>query len=144
MAIETSVYSGGMRTTTYDSKNIFILNNETEIGRINNEDYDDITYPAGTVMGRIATTNMLTPITSEASDGSQFPIGVLHTETTVPAGETVNATIVISGHVDASLLILQGSDTLNTVVSLRTIRDRIKSDSAGIILKPVKDLGPTL
>lgn len=99
-----------------------------------NSTYNPITYPAGTVMGVIATTGIAVPMTSGASDGSQYPIGILAEDYTVDEGQSVNIAIMVRGRVRQDMLILQGSDTLSTVVGSRRIFERIGSDSVGILI----------
>jgi hypothetical protein len=52
----------------------------------------------------------------------------------VDYGESANITICIGGDVAEELVLLQSPDTLETVVSSRTIRDRIAGDTLGIKL----------
>jgi len=99
-----------------------------------NSTYVDATILAGTVMGVIATTGKVVPMTSGASDGSQFPIGILAQDYTVEAGSTSSLSIMVQGWVRQDMILLQGSDTLSTVVSSRRIFERIGSDSCGIII----------
>lgn len=120
--------------TNYDRSKTFVWNPRTEVGNYTNSTYDAVTLAEGTLMGRIASSNLLTPLTSGASDGSQFPVGVVITDTTVEAGDTSEITIVVAGDMDENKLVLQGSDTLATVISGRTIRDRIGADTVGIKL----------
>ena len=85
-------------------------------------------------MGRISASGLIIPLTSGASDGSQFPLGVLLEDTTIEGGDTQELTIAVAGDVVESKIKLQGSDTLNTVISGRRIRDRIGADTVGIKL----------
>lgn len=117
-----------------DTSKVFLWNRRSQPGEIQNSDlYDPVTHPEGTVMGRISASGLLTPFTSGASDGSQFPIGVLISDVTVEEGDTVQCFICDDGDVAAEQLIFQGSDDLDTVVSNRQVRDWLKS--AGI--KPI-------
>lgn len=100
----------------------------------NNATYDPITLPAGTVMGVIAATGYVVPMTSAASNGSQFPIGILAEDYTIDEGDTINMAVMVRGRVREDMLILQGSDALTTVVSSRRIFERIGSDSVGILI----------
>jgi hypothetical protein len=61
---------------------------------------------------------------------------VLTSDITVAAGTTWNATVqyCCSGQVAQEKIGFSGTDTLTTVVSLRTLEDRIGSDTVGIIL----------
>jgi len=94
------------------------------------------TIAAGLVFGRISATNLALPLKSDASDGSQFPVGVLMNESIVIAiAGTVTITVCITGKVNEDELIFEnGTDTLATAISSRTLRDRLASDTAGIIL----------
>lgn len=136
----TNTVSGGMLISNRDASKMFLFNNDYISGNVNNSDYDDLTLPAGTLMGRISATGLLTPLASGASDGSQFPVGILATDYTIGAGDTIEVRICVSGEVDENMIELQGSDTLNTVISSRRLRDRIGSDTVGIILRSVEEL----
>lgn len=120
--------------TNYDRSNTFVWNIRTEVGNYTNSTYDDVTLAKGTLMGRIAATNLLTPLTSGASDGSQFPVGIILADTVIEAGDTAEITICVAGDVVADKIVFQGSDDLDTVVSNRTLRDRIGADTVGIKL----------
>jgi hypothetical protein len=113
---------------------VFLWNRRSQPGQINNSDlYDPETYPEGTVMGRISATGLLAPFTSGASNGSQFPIGVLVGTHIVEEGATNNVFICDDGDVAAEQLIFQGSDDLDTVVSGRQVRDWLKLAGVKVI-----------
>jgi hypothetical protein len=122
------------RITNFDTTKTFVWNPRTTTGTYENSTYDDVTLLQGTLMGRIASTGMLVPLTSGASNGSQFPVGILLADTVIEGSSEKQITIAVSGDVDESKIVLQGSDTLNTVISGRTIRDRIGGDTVGIKL----------
>jgi len=140
MSIESSSYSGGIRTTKYDTAKLCLFNNSFASGEVNNEDYADLVLETGTVMGRVSATGALVPLESAASDGSQYPVGVLAGNYTIADGDTQEVRIVTGGEIDASLLIFQGSDDLDTVVSGKQLRDRLASDTVGLILQDVDQL----
>jgi len=141
MGLESSSYAGGMRTSQYDYSKIFIFGNSFADGQINNSTYDDVTHPIGTLMGRVSATGLLVPCATGASDGSQYPVGVLADEYTVPDGETINVRICTAGEVDENKIVFDGSDDFDTVVESKTMRDRIGSDTVGIVLKSIDELG---
>lgn len=120
--------------TNYDISKIFVGNNKYDTGNYTNSTYDDVELAAGTLMGRIASTNKLVPHDSSASDGSQFPVGVLATDYTVLAGDNAVLTICVAGDVVEDKITLADGDTMATVISSKTIRDRIGSDTVGIKL----------
>ena len=125
----------------YDTTKIFLRDNKWERGEFTNDDaYDSVTLPAGTLLGRIAATGKLVPHVSTASDGSQFPVGILGTNTVVGDGETKELTFCTAGEVIKSKVILGGSDTFATVISGRTLADRIAADTVGIVLIETEQL----
>lgn len=122
------------RISNFDTSKTFVWNPRTTTGTFTNGGYDD-TLLAGTVMGRISATQKLTPLQSTASDGSQFPVGILLADTEVEAGADATLTIVVEGDVVESKLVFDRvGDTLSTVVSGRSLRDRIGADTVGIKL----------
>jgi hypothetical protein len=139
--IVSSEYSGGIRTTKYEIVKLCIFNNTFANGEINNSDYEPITLKAGTLLGRVATTNLLTPHSASASDGSQFPVGALAGDYTIEDGDTVQVSMVVSGEVNENAIILNENDDFDTVISGKTLRDRIGSDTVGITLVPIQELG---
>lgn len=130
--------TGNQAQVNTDTSKIFVFDNRYENSTYDktNSTYDDIVIPAGTLMGRIAATQKVIPLASGASDGSQFPIGILAEDVTVPASSTVSksVSICVAGDVAQSKIVLDGSDTLSTVISARSIFDRIQADTVGIKL----------
>jgi hypothetical protein len=126
--------------TNYDVSKMFVGENSWSQGDFTNSDYDDVTLAQGTLLGRIASTGEVVVCKSGASDGSQFPIGVLANTVTVAAGDTQTLTYCISGDVIESKIVFDGTDTLATVVSDKTFRDRIAADTAGIVLVATQEL----
>jgi hypothetical protein len=124
----------GTLITNNDNAKIFIWDNRYEQGTYTNPTGDDVTLAKGTLMGRVSATQKLVPLASGASDGSQFPVGILADDYTVDYLESANVTICIGGDVAEELVVLNGSDTMATVISSRSIRDRIAGDTLGIKL----------
>lgn len=98
-----------------------------------------VTWLAGTVMGVISGTGKVTPLTSVATDGSQFVVGILAMDIIVDSGETLNVPILTEGWVREDMILLQGSDTLQTVISGRRIYEKIGGESVGIFIQGVKN-----
>lgn len=117
-----------------DTSKIFLWNNRYQPYPYNNSAYDAVTIPAGTVMGTVSATGWVKPLASGASDGSQFPVGILAEDYTVDGGDLINVSICVAGDVAADQLVFQGSDNLDTTVSSRRLRDRIGSDTVGVKL----------
>lgn len=86
------------------------------------------TLTTGTIMGKVFATGALLPCKSDATDGSQIPIGVLADTYVVTASATIPVDLYIRGEVNSLLLVLaKVGDTLNTTVGVEgtggTIRD---------------------
>lgn len=137
MSVENVLSTNNQLITNYDTTKIFVWNNEYETGTFVAGAYDDVV--PGTVVGRIAASAKLVPLDSSASDGSQFPVGILVDQ--VAAGDERTATICIAGDVnEGSIVFYNGTDTLSTVVSSRILRDRIAADTKGIRIVPTTEL----
>lgn len=135
MSATTAENTNNKLVTNYDTNKLLLWNNRTIEADYTNDGYD-VTLEAGTVMGRVAATSKVIPLESDASDGSQYPIGVLCEETEVAEGDDAVLTLCVSGDVNENLLVFTKSgDDLDTVISGKTMRDRIGSDTVGIMLK---------
>lgn len=127
--------------TNYDLSKVFLLNNRYLKGNYTNSGYSPITLTMGTIVGRVATTGEIVPCDSSASDGSEYPIGILAQNYTVAAGVEVEVMYCVCGDVaQEEIGFYNGTDTLNTVVGGRQYQDRIACDTVGIIIKPSVDL----
>jgi|TARA_R110001599_G_scaffold349527_1_gene577986 hypothetical protein len=130
--------------TNYDVSKIFVWDNHYIIGEMKNSSASEVTVAVGTVVGRIHATGKINPLTSTATDGSKWPVGILADEYTIAAGATINVGVCVSGGVvqDKIVLVLAG-DTLDTVIDTRQLRDRIASDTLGVRLVPSTELSGT-
>jgi hypothetical protein len=117
-----------------DTSKIFVWNNRTATFNYNNATYDDVVLATGTLMGRISATGLVTVLDASASDGSQFPIGILFEGQTVEGGDTQQLTLCVEGDVVESKVVLKAGTTMNSVISDRRLFDRIGSDTVGIKL----------
>lgn len=119
----------------YNTSKIFVFDNRFETAEYTNPENDEVTLLKGTVMGRVSGTNKILPLESNASDGSQYPIGILADDYVVDYTETATLTFCKSGDVvQRKIVFANGTDTVETVVSGRTLGDRIQGDSLGINL----------
>lgn len=141
MSQEEVLNNGQQSITNTDLSKIFVFNNRYETMSFTNDDvYDDVQLQAGMVMGRIASTNKVVQLVKGASDGSQYPIGVLLNDLLVQEGDTVNVSVCVSGDVAEEKLIFLSGTALTDVVESKTIRDRIGSDTVGIKLVAATEL----
>jgi len=134
--------SNGMLHIGTDTTKIFLWNNRYRSNLyVNNSIYKPKVMKAGLVMGMIATTRVLVPLQADASDGSQFPVGILAEDITVDGSATVTCTICVSGDVaEDKVLFDLNQDDLNSVVSSRSLRDRLAADTLGINLVPSTEM----
>lgn len=123
----------GANQLTIDTnrKQVFAGSNFFETGETITASDADIEIAEGQVLGRAA--GKLNVLKSGATDGSELPVGVSASAYTILDGESKEITMCIEGKVHADLLVFDGTDTLDTVVDERTLRDRLKADTAGII-----------
>jgi len=130
----------------YDRSEVFL----GEVKTIENQTFRNttagtLTYPIGTLVGRLTSGGKLVPLTSAATNGSQIPVGFLAQEVTLAATSDDNVCIVIAGTVDSSKITLAGSDVLTTVITEQgqTIYDAIHSFTSGIRLIATREFGKT-
>ena len=134
------------RFNTYDREisNIFIFQNDYEKITFVNTTGAELTLTGGEIIGRVADggANNLKGIqlVSTATDGSQFVFGVNSTCVTLPIAGEATITCGIGGDVDKNLLKLTGAETLDTIVALRTIGDKIMAETKGIRLVDAQEL----
>lgn len=132
----TQDQNGNYLYVDYDLSKLFLWDNRYENGEINNSTYSDVAYNPGTVLGRVASTGYLVPFDSTASDGSEYVVGVLNNAIVVPASSKAYVAYCVKGDVATDQLILNGSDTLDTLISSRSrlVKDVIAADSVGLHL----------
>lgn len=133
--VTTGLNTSNQLITNYNTSKLLLGNNSFEEGTYTNDGYD-VTLTEGTVMGRISATGKVIPLESDASDGSQYPIGVLAQTQEVAEGDDAILSICTAGKVDQGLLVFnKDGDSLSTVVDGRQLKDRIAGDTVGIVLK---------
>lgn len=126
--------TGNQAIIQTDLKKVFIWENRWATGTYTNSTGSAVTLYAGTLLGRISSSQKLVPLASGASDGSQYPVGICGNDMTVENGESKTLTFCNYGDVAEEAVRLDGSDTLSTVISGRSIRDRIGADTVGVRL----------
>lgn len=132
---EVALNTGSQVTTNYNLAKIFVYNNRYINGNYINSTYDDVTLQAGTLMGRVLADGTVKPLQSNATDGSQIPLGVLAADLVVVGGDSVDVPICTSGDVvEAQVILTKSGDTMNTIIEARRLRDRIAGDTVGVNL----------
>jgi hypothetical protein len=118
--------NGSQQTTNYDISKIFIWDNRYADEIYYNAEADTVQLVPGTVLGRITASNKVVPLDAGASDGSQFPCGVLKSDYEVETLEDQEISMCISGDIAENKLVFNAYDDLDTVVDGRTIKDHLR------------------
>lgn len=119
--------------------NLLILHNSFLKG-----DYANIsgaleTVKVGQILGRVAATQKLVVCKSGAVDGSQFPAAIAVQELTdiAIAGTVDNIAPCNGGKVNVNELVFDGTDTLDTLVDGKSMRDHLIANTKGLELVDV-------
>lgn len=129
-------------TTNYDVSKIFLGENERIVA--NYATTPGVTLANGLILGQVAATGALVAYDNTASDGSQFPIGVLDLgiveSTTIAAAGNKNLYIVNKGRVNESKLSFPDGIDLDSIISGdgRTVRQYM--NAMGIIFDGAEEL----
>ena len=87
-------------------------------------------------MGRVVNTGTLAPVNTAASDGTQYPVGVLAQDISLAAGATKAVTIVDMGDVaEDGIVFIYSGQGLETAVSGRRMRDLIEAQGIKLITR---------
>ena len=98
-----------------------------------------------TVLGQVSASLKLVPLVSTATDRRQFPFAILNQEA-IPAADVVAGDVELTNIVKggdgkinkASIVFHNGTDTLDTIVSGRTIESYL--NDKGLFFKDVVDI----
>lgn len=118
--------------TDYDFAKLFIWDNRYAKATYTNPTGSEVVLVPGTLLGKITASGKLLPLVAAAGDGSNIPVGVLAQGATVAIAASVDLFYCTQGDVAAGLLIFNAAETLDTVVTGRTLGDRLKADTLGI------------
>jgi len=126
--------------TTYDYSQLFNGNYKVITGTYTNSSGSEVDLTEGMIIGRVHASSLLAILASASSDGSQIPLGINLTAATVANGASATITIAVTGRLNEDKIVFDGTDTLETVVDSRQLRDRIPADTAGIELESFTEL----
>jgi len=136
--INTVTNTGSQLTTNYDLTKIFLGANRYRTGSFKNTTGSTLVVPAGTLLAKVQaiavdTANVvgyLRLFDSTNTEGGKIAVGILNQDLSIAAGSTVtNVNYCVAGDFDNSKLIFQGSDTLDTVVAGKAIREIITAET---------------
>jgi len=135
-----STSNNNQALTTYDYTKLFSTSFKIISGTYTNSSGGEQTLSEGMLFGRVHSTGLLAILKSASSDGSQIPLGINLTAVTVANGASATIKLAVTGRCNQDELVLDGSDTLETVVDNRQLRDRIPADTEGIELESFTNL----
>ena len=146
MSTSVEINTSNQMMVNHDVSKMFLWNNrykQETFAKAENETGDTIIVPAGTLMGRVTTGGKLKELASGASDGSQAPVGVLAHDVVIADGVTFDGLVTIcdAGDIDSAKIVLQGSDTLDTNIGARPIKDLIKTNTTLNLVSSVELTG---
>lgn len=106
--------TGNQANISTDTSKIFLGNILDKTYEHTNGSGGELTYLAGTLIGRAHATGKVTPLIAAATDGSQVPFGILMHDLTVANGATANMTVAVSGEVAQDKVLFNAAETLAT------------------------------
>lgn len=134
-SITEVVKTGNQLNTSYDVSKVALGDNEFIQGQFTAAASEDIAE--GTVFGRVHATGFFKKHDKDATDGSQYPVGVFYNgiggSKTVVNGTTYTITLISKGKVNSSMLVFATGESLDSVVSDRQLRDHLAG--IGLVLE---------
>lgn len=132
---------GGMVINNRNVAKIFQHGCKYIKGTFNNDTGAELQLVGGELIGRDSTSGKFLILKSAGANGSNIPLGINRTcFADLADGVDIDMHICVEGDVAKDLVIFDGSDTVDTVVSGRTLGDRIIGDTAGIYLIEITEL----
>jgi len=119
-------------SVTRDSSTVVLGENKFGDGIYNHVGVDVI-LEAGTVLGRVNSTDKIAFFDGGAATGLENILGVLPEDTVVTAGDQ-SIPFAESGMISEGKLVFENGEVLTDIVGGRTVRDKFKTDNLGIDL----------
>lgn len=123
-------------TSQYDFSKTFLFDNKYKSVTIANSSGSDLALVVGTLIGVVSTTYQ---VYKSGTSNIQL-VGICAEAITIADGDSATVNVCIGGKVASAKITLDGTDTLDTVVSYKTIRDRLASDTLGIEVVTASEL----
>jgi len=111
--------TGSAQFNNYDLTKLLLGFNSFVTGTVTAAGADVAIVP-GRILGRVASTGKIVACAASATDGSQYPVGVAVSDTTVADGTSKTITMVNKGKVAEGQLSFAGAETLATVIKITT------------------------
>lgn len=130
---EVILNNGSQAIVNYSTDKLLLRDNKFIDATYTNSTGSDVDITVGQLFGRIAATGLIVPLTSAATDGSQYPLGLAMKNVTVADTESISLRLVVGGEVSKELISFDGTDDFDTDVEDKTLGDRIMSDTLGLL-----------
>jgi hypothetical protein len=121
--------------SAYDFSKVFLFDNKYRKVSIAASG-SDLTITAGELIGIVSTVYQ--PYDSTTSNIRL--VGVAAETITISDGDSADVLICIAGKVAEDKLLFNGTDTIDTVVDYKTLREHLESDTLGIELASTDEL----
>jgi hypothetical protein len=115
-SVEKVVQNSNELFTNYETSKLLLGNNEFTKGSLTASGNTELTE--GLVMGRISATGAVVVMDKDATNGSQYPVGVCIKDQTVLDGETAELVLVNKGRVNENKISFGDDETLDTAVGV--------------------------
>lgn len=137
MGITQSTPTRNQLFSAYDYSKIFLLDNKYRKVNLANATGSDMVLVAGTVIGCVGITHA----PYDADTSNQLPVGILAEDITIANGTNADVTICNGGKVaEEKVVFFDTDDTLAGIVSNRSIRDMLISNTLGLELVTASEL----
>ena len=134
--VTTQTITSNQLHVDYNVGKIFVWDNKHKEGNLRNSTGGILTFEPGTLLGRESDTGDYVILRSAVgTKGENTPAGILATSV-VDLADAASAPVhvCIFGEVVKDKVIFEGADGFNTIVALKTLEERIQSDTMGIKL----------
>jgi hypothetical protein len=120
----------------FDNQSIFLTAPTMTSGTYTNSSGSSVTLPVGKVMGRVTSSDKLAITASASTDGSQNPRFINVEEVVVADGASATIFVANNCQVAEDLIVLAGSDTLDTAVGTAGIIRDLLNQNGNIVVVP--------
>jgi hypothetical protein len=134
MGITQSTPTRNQLFSAYDVSKIFLFDNKYR--KVNIASTPGLVLTAGMVIGVVGITHAV----YKSGTSNMLPVGILAEDVTIPALSNLDVTICNGGKVAEEKVTLDGTDTLATIVSNRSVRDMLISNTLGLELVTTDEL----
>ena len=113
--------SGVMVKATYNRSQFRLGNNKTKTATLTNKTGSELTVPAGRLLGKVLTAatgyvvGEVKPHAAAGANGTNIPVGFILNAVTLANDASAKVSYVSCGDVDASMITLNGAETLATI-----------------------------